>query len=415
MMRAVLSIASAVLVITSVVHGANVTKFDAKTDAQIHLYPFTSDLCAGSPTGSPLELRQGQCVNFLAANSVKPMLHPEHSAWINEVNELRTYCKLETFRAAGCPPSKGTVQYLNNNNGDLPKDLNRCFVGSESVDGDPHSLYSARFVCGKVENPELLCTSTIEHTFYSMDATGEPHHSVLIATYSGTLTASGHVARSVTVDKPKQTPKRGFKNESETKGVWLLHPWSKSVQCYQCYLKKKHDYRNIECRFGLDYPAVCDDSSVDANGQPLTSRTTTTATTMAMTTTHATYYIMKSDGDVGATDSDFSDSSDFSETDIWHGQTQRRSWHKPVKFSHPFLPDQYLCADAEWEKRGRPESYIKVQHCHICTDKDRKDSEWIGLPEIVTSTKSEVTTTTNTINHTHTLNTRDTTQAHDQL
>lgn len=416
MTRAILSVASAIIALTSVVHAANVTKVDAKADAQIYLYPFNSDSCYGSPVGSPLELRQGECVSFNGARSVKAMFRPGHSGWVDEVNEFRTHCKLETFRAPGCPSSDETLHSSAN----MPGDLERCLTSVESVDIYP--LYSARFVCGKVENPELLCTSTLRHTSFSVDRTGKLHQSVRTATYTGTLTAPSRVARSVAVNKPEPTLEERFKPGRETKGVWMLHPWSKSVVCYTCYPKKEFDYRKIECRHGIAYTALCSARPVDENGEPTTSRTTTTATTTATTTTHATFitYTTRNDDDAGdgagtTDDGSSSDSSSDEETEV--GLTQRRSWHTPVKFGHPFVEGQNLCADAEWEKRGRPESYIKIQHCHICTDKDRIDSQWIGLPEPVTSVMSATTTTTNTIKHTTTttFRNRSTSQAHDQL
>jgi hypothetical protein len=422
MTRAILSIASAVLVLTSVVSGTNVTKVDAKADAQIHLYPFNSESCYGPPTGSPLELKQGECVNFHGARSVKPMLRPDHTDWIGEVNELRTHCKLETFRAPGCPASDENTQYLHHSGAEMPKNLHRCLTATDAAtddsdNDDTYPLYSARFVCGKVENPELLCTSTIEHTSWSMDAMGKPTQSVRTATYTGTLAAGGHKVRSVSVEKPEPTlHNKGFKPGRETKGVWMLHPWSRTVVCYTCYPKKEHDYSKVECRHGIQYTAQCGGRPVGSDGEPSTPRVTTTATTTATTTTHttSTSLTIRDDtfGTIHGVYTDADTETDSSDVDLSDWQTQRRSWHKPVKFNHPFIDGQYLCADAEWEKRGRPESYIKVQHCHICDHNDRKDSEWIGLPETVTSVVSRTTTTTNTIEHTHVLSIG---QAHDQL
>ena len=97
----ILFAASALLAFSSTVHGANVTRVDAKEDAQIHLYPFNTVDCTGSPVGSPLELKQGQCVELQGAHSLKPMFRSDHRDWITEVNRFQTECKLETFRARG--------------------------------------------------------------------------------------------------------------------------------------------------------------------------------------------------------------------------------------------------------------------------------------------------------------------------
>jgi hypothetical protein len=96
--------------------------------------------------------------------------------------------------------------------------------------------------------------------------------------------------------------------------------------------------------------------------------------------------------------------------------SQKKSWHTPVKFHHPFISDKEACADAEWEKRGRPESYVKIQHIHICDKKDRQDSQWIGLPQEVVHTKNHTMTSTHVINHTSTsTHTVMITRRHDQL
>ncbi|KZM22234.1 uncharacterized protein EKO05_0011342 [Ascochyta rabiei] len=402
MTRTFLSVASAVLLLASVVNGVNVTRVDAKADAQIHLYPFNTFDCTEGPVGSPLELKQGECVNFHAAHSVKPMLRSDHQDWINEVNELRTNCKLETFRVPGCPDSGKMDQYLYGRSGDMPENFGRCLVGDHSSDDD--SFSSAKFVCGKLENPELLCTSIIEHTSWSMDPTGSPSSSVITATYTGSLSATGRFARIIKpthIGQGKPTLEPRFKTDQETKSVWMLHPWSKSMVCYLCYPEKKGDYSKIECRYGKDFPAQCGGNPVGGDGEVRTPMTTTTATTTATTTTHTTSTKLtvfsmsgRDDDDASMSDSE----SDFTDMDL--DMSQKRSWHTPVKFGHPFVQGQHVCADAEWEKRGRPESYIKIQHCHICDHKDRGDSQWIGLPETAVDTVSKTTTTTNTIRHT---------------
>lgn len=240
----------------------------------------------------------------------------------------------------------------------------------------------------------------------------------------GTMSTNDHVARSVAADPMKPTLEPRSKPKDEAKGVWMLHPWSKSVVCYSCYPKKKGNYGKIECRHGIDYPIQCGGRPIEEDGDVKTPHTTTTSTETATATTHITrmkkaaYSKTLRDGDYTSSDSN-SDSNSDSDSDsdsdlepkILHMDfelSQKRSWHMPVKFGHPFIAGQYLCADAEWEKRGRPESYIKIQHCHVCDHKDRADSQWIGLPELAVHTEAKTTTTTNTIMH---MNTR----RHDQL
>lgn len=456
MTKMILSLASTIFILTSLVHGANVTRVNAMADAQIHLYPFNTADCTGSPVGSPLELKQGKCVDFNGAHSVKPMFRADHEDWMNEVNELRARCRLETFPVRGCPDNNKTETYLHNRSGDLPNDFGRCLVAQngvddsessddvESSDDDEDVLYSAKFVCGKVEDSKLLYTSTIEYTSWSMDPSGTPHSTVDTEVITGTVSAtpSGRVARSVAIDtiKPLLEP-RGLKPGTETRGAWMLHPWSSSLACYLCYTKKGGDYGKIECRLGKDFPAQCGPKPGTEDGEPITSSSTTTTTTTATTTTHTTTTSVtvrssstssssststsspssnsspsfnssstSSTQVANAADSVLmsnfssedpsSDSSSDSEADL-PKLSQKKSWHRPVKFLHPWMIEEIeMCADAEWEKRGRPESYIKIQHSHKCNEHDRSDSKWLSVPRTRVQTEYSTSTTTSTIKHT---------------
>ncbi|KAF1357305.1 hypothetical protein EJ07DRAFT_181497 [Lizonia empirigonia] len=388
-------------------------------DAQIHLYPFNTADCTGSPVGSPLELKQGKCVDFNGAHSVKPMFRADHQDWMNEVNELRARCRLETFPVRGCPANNKTQTYLHNRSGDLPNDFGRCLVGqngvedSESSDDDEDILYSAKFVC---EDSELLYTSTIEYTSWSMDPSGTPHSTVDTEVITGTVSAtpSERVARSVAIDtvKPVLEP-RDVEPGTETRGAWMLHPWSSSLACYLCYTKKGGDYGKIECRLGKDFPAQCGPKPGTEDGEPITSTSTTTTSTTATTTTHTTTtsVTVRSSSSSSAqvasaadlvfrSNSSSEDSSSDSEADL-PKLSQKKSWHRPVRFLHPWMIEEIeMCADAEWEKRGRPESYIKIQHSHKCNEHDRSDSKWLSVPTTRLQTELSTTTTTSTIKHT---------------
>lgn len=446
MTRTILSVASAVLALSSAVHGMNGTRIDAKKDAQIHLYPFSTTNCVGSPIGSPLEMKQGQCVGLPGVHSLKPMFRAEHKDWVDEVNKSQSECKLETFREGGCPDSDKTTKYLDQRSGAMPNDFGHCLVGrhdanddSSSDDGD-YLFYSARFVCDKVDSPELLCTSSLEQTSWSMDPSGNPQSSVGTATYTATLSTTGSSDRAQKRIKPTLEP-RGIKaDRGESTGIWMLHPWSDSLSCYRCYTKKTGDYGKFECRSGVDYPAQCGPMPDSEEGKPTTGKTTTTISTTALATTHITTTVLTarsssatttititsvptstdqststestalaksgSQGRVIDTSSSDSDSdSDWPQLDI---ELSRKSWHTPVKFWHPWVNTSMWCADAEWEKRGRPESYIKIQHCHKCDDKDRSDSKFIGIPETEVVTSRETETSTSTIQHTYSAR-------HDQL
>lgn len=513
MTRALLAVASTLLALTPTVHGlfgAGGAKVDTKADAQIHLYSFASNNCiGGSINHTPHELKQGQCVNIHQANSVRPRFRPDHAGWVDEVNALRTHCQLKTFAAPNCLKGNQTTKYRSGG-GSLPKNFEKCLVprgqlhqraedhdsDSESSDDKGESLYhsmqSAMFICGDLENPEQFCTSTLRHTSWYMDPTyWSPHSQVHTATYTGTLQATASIAARSGGAPPEDihpTLEPRMKPSGEQKGVWMYHPWEHSLTCYSCYPKHEHDYRNIECRAGINYPVDCGAVPVLHEGRPTTHHTTTTSTTTAVTTTHHTSMTAYSRSVImfkkPQPSGPYADASDcfppececrdcalhpryadcahcynfgvspFVEypdcipptcfcpdcaidpvySDCWHCYdflfgsdgspsrpmdiklSQKKSWHTPVKFWHPFISGKEACADAEWEKRGRPENYVKIQHVHLCDKKDRLDSQWIGLPKDVVHTKSRTTTSTHVIDHTSTsTETVVVTRRHDQL
>lgn len=192
----------------------------------------------------------------------------------------------------------------------------------------------------------------------------------------------------------------------ESKGVWMLHPWSLGMVCYKCYTEKANDYRKIECRMGENFPVDCGPKPTgqgQLGGSPVHSTTTTTVT--EATTTHSTRtkktvaYKDHTSTVVGVLLSDDSTDEDTIELDI--DLHRKKSWHTPVKFPHPFISHKEACADAEWEKRGQgAKQYIKLQHVHFCNDKDRLDSRWLGSPTTIVHTSTATKTSSVTFSHT---------------
>jgi hypothetical protein len=421
-----LSITTAALALTSAVHAVS-KPYNATAEAAIHLIGFTSLDCNGAPDGSPLEMVNGQCVDFRGINSIRPMLWKGRRAdWINEVNNAHIHCKLEAFSESFCNPHYRISQYQFGTTDEMPMNFMKC-LSPDARD----TIMSAKFVCGLVENPELLCTSTLKHTIWSIEPTwGSPVPDVQEVTYTGTLEVTASTPniapRSVAVEgRPISVATRGVERAAaprESKGVWMLHPWTLSMVCYTCYAKKAGNLHKIECRFGHRFQIDCGPKPTDVMDGTEKRYTTTTATTTMLTkvdltstsmmTTYQKLGSKVASAVVGVfLGDDLSDSSDSSDDEFvvppitlhrnapHHGQ----SWHTPVKFPHPFFAGQKSCADAEWEKRGQGiKEYIKIQHVHDCTNDDDPNSRWLGSPDTVVHTTTATTTATIIFGHTTT-------------
>jgi hypothetical protein len=132
-------------------------------------------------------------------------------------------------------------------------------------------------------------------------------------------------------------PRNKGKWKGPRKGVWMKHPWSMSIMCYECYTKSKTNIQKFECRAGPKNPAYC--------GPMPEQGTLTTVTIFPIETVTVT-------------------------PGVHWANIQKRSWHKRVSFPHPWYPGTTMCADAEWEKRGQKKAEIRLQKpkTKICTD-----------------------------------------------
>ncbi|KAF2995565.1 Zn finger-containing GTPase- Activating Protein for ARF [Curvularia kusanoi] len=349
-MRTLLHIAAAALVLASAVHGTPSEKdTDPVKDAQIHLYSFATDDCSGQPFSTPWELKQGQCININEARSVKPRFRSDHSAWIEETNGLQTLCKLLTYSDFDCPEDNRTEVYQKQRTGKMPDDLDACLVSKrqkhQTISVFDNSIYSARFLCGKLIGSKLQCTKAVTITSWSINADGSPTSEEHVTTYTASLPAK---AAAAVVEKRFEP-----QNNSVKKNVYMQHPWAGSTLCYLCYTKDGHDYNKMECRAGNGYQAACEPRLPGHN------------------------FGLESGVDETTSDSE----EDVPTTTLDIELEQKKSWHTPVSFAHPFLAKTKACADAEWEKRGKiGKDSIRIQDVHICDDKDKKDSRWIGPP-----------------------------------
>ncbi|KAF3051176.1 hypothetical protein E8E11_010854 [Didymella keratinophila] len=396
-----LSITTAAFVLASMVHGTLIRPYNATADAAIHLYTFATTDCQGNPQESPFEMKNGQCVNLRDPLSAKPALWKGHrSDYIEEINNLHAYCKLELFGTDDCQSHSRVPDYHDEVTEESPGNFNKCLMPIKAAGAiNPSFIKSAKFSCVPVENPNHLCTRTIRLTSWSIEPTyGNPVPVVHKATLTGTLQVGATQEAVRTLVKRKNQP---------GKGVWMLHPWSLTWLCYSCFLKQVEYTGRMECLSGIDYPIHCSSPMPSPYSTAVTHSTTTTSTSTTTVTTHPSS-TAKATSWVIVTDSDSDD-----ERDNLH-LSMKRSWHTPVWFDHPFQVGKKACADAEWEKRSQKHNYIKIQNVHICDNNDRSDSRWIGLPPTDVHTIDATKTSTRTIGHTTTATSTHTLR-HDQL
>jgi hypothetical protein len=165
----------------------------------------------------------------------------------------------------------------------------------------------------------------------------------------------------------------------------MHHPWALSVICYECYTKKPKDFSWIKCNSNRMVDHNCGPKPVDDQGEAIFTSTTTETTITTTTTTTTT--------DLPET------FSTTTVTDVLEvtgtAPLVSRSWHKKVTFRLPWN-DARACADAEWEKRGKANTEIRLQEVHIDGGNDCAGAFDINLPSAVLETETVVETDTTT-------------------
>lgn len=154
--------------------------------------------------------------------------------------------------------------------------------------------------------------------------------------------------------------------------VHLKHPWADTALCYHCYSKKSGDLKKMECRSGHGHDNKCSPPHY-TTPFPATKTESILAWDKVWT---------------------------WTSTASANAHLEARSWHKRVHFKHPFTNRQ-VCADAEWEKRGKPKTQIRLQKIKFNKDgSDCQDGLGLDLPIQATMTVTGYTkfaTTTVTI------------------
>jgi hypothetical protein len=177
------------------------------------------------------------------------------------------------------------------------------------------------------------------------------------------------------------------RTKTNLKHAWMKHPWSGSVICYECYTKKHNDFGWVKCFAKAHEAHQCGLHPLGPDG-----KSTTTITDLASSTTTVIDSIVAPGTKYETTTATVSGAQ---------ASLQPRSWHRKVSFKSPWQPDQRFCADAEWEKRGKPNTEIRLQKVHLIGGKHHCESNTdIDPPEPVVETASVTKVQTETTTET---------------
>lgn len=184
--------------------------------------------------------------------------------------------------------------------------------------------------------------------------------------------------------------------ETNRTAVWMFHPWSRSIICYDCYTYEKNDFNKFDCRSGPKNPVDCGPSPLVLDDTPvtITEHVTSTITSPTFTVSPTTTTTVSTTlGGSGAQDS----------------IEKRKSWRRRVEFNHPFITNTRVCGEAEWEKRGQPLAEVRLQkigtNMKKCDGRGQLQRLDLPQPSLVTVSHSittagivvKPTTTTTTI------------------
>lgn len=239
-------------------------------------------------------------------------------------------------------------------------------------------------------NSGTTYTTTIVATSWTFGANEKP-----TPNYETNILTLTHADRqNIAVRSPESSENRLEPRDKKgnTKGVWLYHPWSWSVICYECYTEKLDDYTEFECRSGPNNPVSCGARPVAIDGERITVTEHISTTLYSDSTT--LYELTTSTVDIG-------DVEKLAPVPL----EKRKSWHRRVTFDHPFVPGKRVCADAEWEKRGKPNAEVRLQKTGDKIEKCQKTAARpIDLPDPVHETVLHTyTLPTSTATSTHTV------------
>ncbi|KAF5848405.1 hypothetical protein GGP41_005774 [Bipolaris sorokiniana] len=148
------------------------------------------------------------------------------------------------------------------------------------------------------------------------------------------------------------------------RGVWMLHPWTGSILCYECFSRSEKALEWFECQSGSDNPTDCGE-------RPLAPVYTKTISIQPVVT------VIPGDARPLA----------------------KRSWHRPVYLHNPWYPGMTLCGKAVWEGRGKKlhqEIRIKKPRAKLRKCEKSPEAQNIAIYIRTATTTEPVRTTSST-------------------
>jgi hypothetical protein len=333
-------------------------------DQKLRMYIFSSNDCNGPTIGGNLDAKMGHCFNLVGggAQSIRPFTKGD-TRWIDDVNNSGNECGMIGYKNYGCNYGD------HNGGGSLPSKIEEC-IPSE----DGSQILSVLFTCDQnilrcLDAPVHKTTITVAPLPEAPTTTITLPVPEVVSTITLTLPdiptttitlskAPAPAESTVYVYPPRDsipdcadddsdcpelgTPQSDSPDAAATaalverskwkgphKGVWMHHPWTRALICYDCYARSDNNLKKFECRSGPKNPIYCGEKP-----DPAKPTTTTTIYPTETVTAKGVPQLV---------------------------HLEKRSWHEDVSFTHPWFPDTRVCADAEWEKRGQRKSEVRLQ------------------------------------------------------
>ncbi|KAJ4294187.1 hypothetical protein N0V90_007877 [Kalmusia sp. IMI 367209] len=369
---------------------------DAKRRDKVQYSTYSSSDCNGHPLeGKLYDLKlnkhgRSECTS-IDADSFKFHKHPKdkNNHWIDDVNSGKIQCYATLYRGIGCLGSKSLAHIS------LPEKFNNCTATGNQVAAvqwtcEPDPGWNGVAYQHEIELPVTSYSIGVDGKAYPsvyttmVNATMHEYPNINVFTQTTvstkvemvTVTTSKLNVRAEPTHKAPLEPRRKKHN---LRGVWMKHPWTRSDICYMCYTKKEYDFGKFDCRSGGKNNKYAIDCGPKPEEVPQTSTYLTTSTDLV-----AFFH---------TTTDQFSDQPRPTAT------VEKRSPHTPVVLTHPYVPGEKVCADAEWENSGKSKAEVRIQKVRAlrkCNKKQPLNID-IGIPEHTLSKTSTVSATVTSV------------------
>ncbi|KAF2846462.1 hypothetical protein T440DRAFT_510940 [Plenodomus tracheiphilus IPT5] len=346
--------------------------------------------CDASPQLVNLDLSRNECHNLATgAQSFRPFKHEDNMDWLNDINNGNAICQLIAYSSHGCLPASRL------GSSSLPRGLQQCLSYVA-----PAPALSVEFQCVSTTSTVTVInteTATVTSWEVGTDGKATPHDKTTTRTSTvSSIRELSSRAAEATAGHLEQ------RQDNNHQGIWMFHPWSRSLICYDCYTYKTDDFTKFDCRSGPNNPIDCGPrlARVDDSTSTVTTRVTATIVSPTYTFTPVTTSTIHTSSTSSSSSSSAALQLAEMETtegdiELGDGDIEKRSWHRRVRFMHPYKADVPVCADAEWEKRGKPNNEIRLQK--ITTDmqecQNNSDTQDLNIPKDVVVTSTTTTTT----------------------